>query len=282
MNEKLISFCCHVKNRLQHVKLTLEFNLEILSKYNNVELILSDFDSNDGLFEWIKTNENLKKHLNSGLLKYFKINNEPYFKMATSKNLSHRLASGDYLINLDSDNFLCEEYIDKVKEIININLHTLIHKKETATALYGRVGLSNKMFNDLIGYDEIYEHWGCEDNDLLQRVRNYKDISEYVIDIYHIDPEIMGSFIEHSNSLRISNYNVDDLNPEALIKGTYDMFVHGIDDEGKVYYKTDKYPIFKINNQDYFEDTLSSDRFKSRKPFSEFDVYMLKNNNLIK
>ena len=57
-------------NRLSHLKETLFENIEKNISYKNVEFILLDYNSTDGLEDWIKSN--FKEYINKGILSYYK------------------------------------------------------------------------------------------------------------------------------------------------------------------------------------------------------------------
>ena len=49
-----ISFATVCMNRLHHIRQTLPKNIADNSDYENVEFILLDYNSSDGLEEWVK------------------------------------------------------------------------------------------------------------------------------------------------------------------------------------------------------------------------------------
>ena len=99
-----ISFCTTCKGRLEHLKQTLPANIEACKGYPNTEFVILDYDSRDGLEQWIK--DNFQEEIKSGLVRYAKLDGATDFKMAHAKNMVHRLATGDVLCNVDADNFL--------------------------------------------------------------------------------------------------------------------------------------------------------------------------------
>jgi hypothetical protein len=101
---KEISFCTTCMGRLEFLKKTLRYNLNIISQHNNCELVLLDYNSNDGLGDWVR--DNFKNELANSLLVYYRTSEPRYFHMSHAKNLSHRLGEGKILCNLDADNYL--------------------------------------------------------------------------------------------------------------------------------------------------------------------------------
>jgi len=83
---KKIAFCITCMNRLQHIQKTLIKNIENNFQIDNVEFILLDYNSVDGLEEWVK--EYLKKYISLGVLKYYKTTSPQYYQRAHSRNMA--------------------------------------------------------------------------------------------------------------------------------------------------------------------------------------------------
>jgi glycosyltransferase involved in cell wall biosynthesis len=97
-----ISFCVTCRNRLWQLQETLESNLSVLGK--NHEIVLVDFGSSDGLSSWVWAG--FEDDIRNGRLTFFEVLSEVSWSSPKAKNLAHRLAKGNYLFNLDADNFL--------------------------------------------------------------------------------------------------------------------------------------------------------------------------------
>ena len=91
-------------NRLSHLKKTLEKNICDNLVYENLEFILLDYNSTDGLENWAKND--LKNYIEKGILKYYRTSEPNSFHRSHSRNVAMKLASGDIVCNLDADNFL--------------------------------------------------------------------------------------------------------------------------------------------------------------------------------
>jgi hypothetical protein len=172
----LISFCSQCKGRKHHLKKTLHHNLSCIEEYDECDFVLLDFDSPDGLEEWVKTN--FKDYLESGKLKYHKVENQPHYFQSAVKNLSHHLSTGKNVINIDADNFMSISYvliaIKEFKKYPNSTIVTETPNKKDYD-LFGRIGMSRKIFDLVKGYDECFEHWGGEDHDILRRIHNLSE-----------------------------------------------------------------------------------------------------------
>jgi hypothetical protein len=204
-----ISFCVPIMNRFHHLKETLPHNLNVLkslTKSNVIELNLLNFSSTD--FDDSYIIDNFSEHLDSGLLRYCKLENQQYYHISGVKNLAHRSSTGDYLINLDADNFISKEYL---KEVLNNSFNnTFILLKESDNhGTYGRVGTPRKLYNMLGGYDEFHEFYWYEDANFTYRAMNLVDLSDSKYKIHEVDGDIVTA-INHSHSERLTNFNINE------------------------------------------------------------------------
>lgn len=163
---KKVSFCTNCKGRLWQLKQTLPNNVKCLDE--NSEIIILDYQSPDGLKEWLE--KNFKKELDTGLIKYFYLNHDYNYSCAYAKNVTHNLATGDIVFNLDADGFIDEKYLEEIRSIQHdqILLAKLWGDDEGSG---GRIGLTKGNFIRLRGYKETIVGMGGDDGDL--RVRAY-------------------------------------------------------------------------------------------------------------
>lgn len=175
-----ISFCTTCMNRLFHLKHTLETNIKKNQNYPNIEFVLIDYNSKDGLESWAK--KKLGKYIKSGVLNYYKTNVPEKFHASIAKNLAHKVAKGQILCNLDGDNFTGEDFAFYINYLINKHgENSLLHfRKEPFWGTEGRIVLSADNFKKIGGYDESLLPIGHEDHDLLNRAKafglDYKNI----------------------------------------------------------------------------------------------------------
>ena len=163
---KSISFCTTCSNRLWQIKETLQKNLESLNDEH--ELVLVDYGSSDGLSDWVWSN--FKNHIENSKLVFFEVKNEVRWNMARAKNLAHRLASGEYLFNLDADNFATRADIELIAAAKHANLYCWQWSGSKTDGSPGRIGVPRKIFSWLGGYDETLLPMGGQDIDLLNRL----------------------------------------------------------------------------------------------------------------
>ena len=173
MNDPLISFCTTCKGRLYALKETLQQNLTD-NPGADVEFVILDYNSDDGLAEWIE--ENFQNVIRNGRLQYYASRGQPWFHMAHAKNCVHRLARGKWVCNLDADNFTGPGFAKYLKE--QFRIHRLLHIAYQSAN--GRVALSAIDFQALGGYDESFPGYGWDDNDLKARAES-SGLSSYQI-----------------------------------------------------------------------------------------------------
>ena len=101
---KSISFCTTCMNRLSNLQDTLLQNLEDNKSYPQLEFVLLDYGSKDGLPQWAEAH--LRPHIDSGRLNYYRTENPTHYNPSHSRNVSFRLAQGDIVVNVDADNYV--------------------------------------------------------------------------------------------------------------------------------------------------------------------------------
>ena len=92
MKKFKISFCTSCTKRLHHIKETFINNLEKNIDYGEVEFVLLNWNSRDGMDDWVIGN--LQKYIDSGVVKYLHSKKAKKFEMARTKNVTAKNASG--------------------------------------------------------------------------------------------------------------------------------------------------------------------------------------------
>ena len=196
----MISFCTSCNGRVHHIKQTYKHNIEIGRGHDFVlvgygkDKELDDY-VRDEIFPFIPHRDNvgaLKMKVN---FNYYQVD-VPYFHMSKSKNLSHRLACGDFLVCLDADTFIGTRMVEKSTLCYEENKYLSPH---WTNDIYG---LSKENFYNLGGYDETFEGWGVEDVDLRVRCNNMG------LTGMNMPPQAFNS-IPHSDEERVSNYALE-------------------------------------------------------------------------
>jgi len=162
-----ISLCTTCMNRLVDLKQTMPKNIEDNADYPNVEFVLLDYNSSDGLGDWVK--KEMGDHLESGKLQYFRTEDPQFYSMTHSRNVAFKLASGSVVNNLDADNFTNPGFASRVNALANQRPQHAIFAKGKRM-LRGRLGFWKHEFMDLLGgYDEDIKDYGHDDHDLMNR-----------------------------------------------------------------------------------------------------------------
>jgi glycosyltransferase involved in cell wall biosynthesis len=168
-NTRKISLCTTCMNRLHNLKETFIKNIEDNYDYKNTEFVLLDYNSNDGLPEWVQNN--LIPYIVTGKVVYYRTTEPKYYSMSHSRNVAFKLATGNIVVNVDADNFTTKGFSAKINEL------SLPHEsKVTFTKgnrlLRGRLGLFKRDFIDILGgYDESMVGYGYDDKDLYLRAK---------------------------------------------------------------------------------------------------------------
>lgn len=200
-------------NRLSYLKQTLPKNLADNTDYENLEFVLLDYNSSDGLEEYIKSN--YSEFLSNGRLVYFRIDSVQFYDWSHSRNLVVSLATGDVICNIDADNFTgagFATYVSEIfKEMPNIFLTTYYTSMKKNDVL-GRICMLKKSFVKIGGYDERMKHYGFEDIDLIYRLKR-SGVEKVDID----NPSFLNA-IQHSNKERMLNSKEDFYLKELYIR----------------------------------------------------------------
>src|SRR5688500_16222137 len=168
-----ISFCTVCMNRLHHLKQTLLVNIKDNDDYENLEFVLLDYNSMDGLQDYIQ--DNLAEYIKSGRLKYYKICEPKYFHRSHSRNLVFKLANGELICNIDADNYTGKGFASFINaSFCNENLICLntigINSAANKKDVLGRICVRKEDFLAIGGYDEYIESYGFEDYDFINRL----------------------------------------------------------------------------------------------------------------
>ena len=182
----MISFCTACCNRVDHIKTTYKRNLKVAKDH---EFILVNYGDKEGLDDYVKSD--LMEYDN---LTYYKTDVK-YFHMAKSKNLSHRLATGDFLFTLDADTYIGARVVDNALECLEGDYFLGPHWSKGMT-----LGLSSENFYKLGGFDERMEGWGTEDQDLRLRAQHLG------LKYLQMFPQSF-SVIDHGNDERVSSFD---------------------------------------------------------------------------
>lgn len=208
----MISFCTTSMNRLIHLRETLPSNMEVM-KGRDVEFIVLNYSSNDGIDEWVR--DNFSHEINQGFLKYYSLTGQKYFVATHAKNIAHKLGSGDILCNVDADCHLLPGFYENLTSIFSdrdvIAVSETVDRDGNAGSC-GKIAVRREHFYNVNGYDEsIYLGWGCEDTNFQYRCRMHNNLK-----MVHFDQQY-NLVIPHDNDIRVANFQLKDINASLEI-----------------------------------------------------------------
>lgn len=203
MKISLVTTCM---GRVHHLKETLPQNMAGNRPRNgtDVEFVVLDYNSPDGLEEWIKTDPQMVDAMQSGFLRYGKNDDVTRFHMSHAKNQAVRLATGDVVCNVDADNFTGSHFAQYLDHIFTDHPDTVLNpsrrlKHAVGGGIWGRVAMTHSNFSILGGYDEKFSGWGGEEVDLVRRAKGLG------LTNYFLNDEYRAGVIRHSNEERVVN-----------------------------------------------------------------------------
>ena len=195
-----ISFCITCMNRLFQLKKTVFKNLRDNEKYPNCEFIILNYNSRDGLHEWVI--KNLEQEIELGIVKYYYTQDANGWHAARAKNIAHFLSTGDIVCNLDGDNYTGKDFAFYINYLFQTNPEEdllLNFRKDKYYGTYGRICLRKQTFANLGGYDEDLHAIGGEDTDLVERAIAYN------LRYQSIEIGNFLKYIENTNNERVKN-----------------------------------------------------------------------------
>jgi hypothetical protein len=115
------------------------------------------------------------------------------------------LSSGDYVFNLDIDNFICNA-IDKIREMNYDSVRCEIIRKGT----FGRIGCAKTIFKSAGGYDESFLPAGHHEQDFLARC------GALGFSFRHLEPKTMPIPNEKEDTVKNMNLGIswEEMNKE--------------------------------------------------------------------
>jgi len=209
METKKIAFCITCMNRLNHLQQTLEKNIQDNYLPEEVEFVLLDYNSKDGLDEWVK--QNMQQYIDTGILGYYKTYDPEYYLRSHSRNMVFRLANAEILCNLDADNFLGKGFAAFMIEEFAKQKFIFYTSDCSFEDIFGRVLMSQKDFYEVRGYNEALNGYGYEDVDFFFRLNKLGLTQKHFWDreFYNV--------IQHSKAERIAD--------EYMLKNTKRMYI---------------------------------------------------------
>jgi len=166
-----LSFCTVTANRLWQLRQTLPENLAAIEQHKDVELVLVNFGSTDGVDDWIA--HQFSPFIERSILKYLSIPPCPYH-CPKAKNVSHLLGQNEVLFNLDADNFIGDSILQLRTIFTDFHDGIFVHQVDPANnSTVGRISMKKGDFLVLGGYDEEFLPVAYQDIDLVDRAEAF-------------------------------------------------------------------------------------------------------------
>ncbi len=201
-NDIRLSLCTVVMNRKEHLLKTLKQNLAIVRKFNGVDINVLDYNSTDGLLSELMKCTWFNEAVREGIIHFYRNDYATKYHRTLPKNTIHLLSCGDYVVNIDADNYVSEPYLEFCLNIIENKRNFFIRPQFNGGDSFGRILCKKSDFEELGGYDLSFEHYGFEDANFVQRLKTLK--VEQVLAPAHVCEDN----IKHSDKLRIKNEKV--------------------------------------------------------------------------
>lgn len=168
-NKSKIVFCITCMNRLSHIKQTLERNIEDNNLPERVLFVLLDYNSTDGLDEWVKM---LQNYIDIGILQYYRTNAPMHYHRSHSRNMAFRLANAEIICNLDADNYLGKGFAEYILNEYDksVDGYIFITSSLNSRDVFGRLCIRTQDFYTVRGYNESLDGYGVEDLELFDRL----------------------------------------------------------------------------------------------------------------
>lgn len=197
------SFCITCCGRLDQLWRTLPSNLLENAHDAQIEFVLVDYSSRDGLEAWVRGR--LMGYIKSGRLLYAKLDGAKHYNSPHSKNLAHRLAAGDILVDLNADTWMPSRLSHLIKGVVKDGVYMRCGMPST----FGLIAMSKGDFFGLGGYDErLCEGYGFDDDSLSHRAEAFglKPI---------VPPAELCTCIHHGDDRRVENMVDKDISSSA-------------------------------------------------------------------
>lgn len=174
-DQRTVSFVTACMDRLHDLKRTLPRNIDDNISYPGLEFVVLDYNSTDGLGKWIE--KNMWKEIDAGRLVYYRTDEPKYFQPNHARNVCFRVARGDVVANIDSDNFTHKDYAKRINQCVSVAdervlvlPENFLQPKSRRLFLRGRFALYRKDIELLRGFDEdLDEGFGNDDVNFVFR-----------------------------------------------------------------------------------------------------------------
>lgn len=156
-----IGFVTTCKGRLHH----LEQTLPLIAAQKPDEIIVVDYDCPQGAGEWVGSR--------FPEVRVIYVNDGGPFVLSRARNHGIQASSSDFLCLIDADILVSPGFVDWIKANVNNGHHYRHHQLGGLESLetWGTVICPRSQLIEIGQYDEAFDGWGGEDDDLYKRLR---------------------------------------------------------------------------------------------------------------
>ena len=227
-------------------------NIQDNADYEELEYIVLDYNSQDGMEQWAK--EHLSSYIDSGKVIYYRTSDPQVFSHSHSKNMAFKLASGDIVCSINADHYTGKGFAGYVNEAFNkdenivlttIDFHGTQRNYFPAKDVFGRVCVKKSDFLKVKGFDERMNRYGFEDYDFVNRLELAEVKRVFIKDFSFLN------FISHKEEDR---YALDEKYPHAI----YIRYLEPFASELLIFYRDGQFKSgLLINNGNRWSDIPS-------------------------
>jgi len=196
----LISVVTTCKGRLEHLKVTLPHMMAL----PDCEVIVVDYDCPDGAGDWVRATYPEARVVQVG--------DRRVFNVSRARNLGVAAANAPWLLMLDADVIAVSGLVDMLRPAMQRGVYLLPDPRPSD--LGGTLLVTREDFDAVGGYDEAFEGWGSEDQDLIARL----DHAGRVIRTF---PAYALTGLRHDDDMRVSFHEVTDLDANRAVNSLY-------------------------------------------------------------
>ncbi len=194
--------CC---GRLDQLRETLPESIRANWMDSALQFVLLDYNSQDGLYKWVVSDE-IWRFVRAGKLVYARYDNGVGYNSPHSKNMAHRIATGDILVDLNADTFCPPALVHEIRQTVDRGVYMRCMMPSTL----GLIAMHHQDFFWLGGYDErLCEGYGFDDDSLSHRAEAMGLKAVRV-------PDHLCGCIHHGDDRRSENMREKDVRASAI------------------------------------------------------------------
>jgi hypothetical protein len=196
----LISVVTTCKGRLEHLKVTLPHMMALA----DCEVIVVDYDCPDHAADWVRATY--------PEVRIVQVGDRPIFNVSRARNLGVAAATAPWLLMLDADVIVGSSLVDMLRPAMRHGVYFLPDPRPSS--LGGTLLTTREDFDAVGGYDEAFEGWGSEDQDLIARL----DHAGRAVRTF---PANVLTGLRHDDDMRVSFHEIADLDVNRAVNSLY-------------------------------------------------------------